>query len=148
MMEVWWIDMFLPKDWINISKPSNIIKDTYEVTNLADGKSMDILKQLSKMLNFKFRIFKRFDGKWGGIDKNGNWNGMISNLMSGEADIALALAMCCGRTEVADFLWTIEHSVEVFAIKGQNISLKKPVWVNFGTMSFTFWRSDTLNDAL
>ena len=100
------------------------------------------------MLNFKIRIFKRFDGKWGGIDKNGNWNGMISNLMSGEADIALALAMCCGRTEVADFLWTIEHSVEVFAIKGQNISLKKPVWVNFGTMSFTFWRSDTLNDAL
>ena len=118
MMEVWRNDMFLLKDWIKISKPSNIIKDTYEVTNLADGKSMDILKQLSKMLNFKFRIFKRFDGKWGSIDKNGNWNGMISNLMSGEADIALALSMCCRRTEAADFLWTIEHSVEVFAIKG------------------------------
>ena len=118
MMEVWRNDMFLPKDWIKISKPSDIIKNTYEVTNLADGKSMDILKQLSKMLNFKVRIFRRFDGKWGGIDKNGNWNGMISNLMSGEADIALALAMCCGRTEVADFLWTIEHPVEVFAIKG------------------------------
>ena len=118
MMEVWRNDQFLPKDWKNISKPSNIIKNTYDVTNLMDGKNIDILKLLSKMLHFKFLIFKRFDGKWGNIDKNGNWNGMFSNLMSGEADIALALSMCCRRTEAADFLWTIEHSVEVFAIKG------------------------------
>ena len=118
MIEQWKNDIILTKDWKKIANTSKIVPNTYEVTNLADGKSMDILKQLSKMLNFKVRIFRRFDGKWGGIDKNGNWNGMISNLMSGEADIALALAMCCGRTEVADFLWTIEHPVEVFAIKG------------------------------
>jgi hypothetical protein len=117
MMEVWRNDQFLPKDWKNISKTSNIIKDTYEVTNLADGKIIDILKLLSKILNFKFLIFKRFDGKWGNIDKNGNWNGMFSNLMSGEADMIGVTGICCRRTEVAEYLWSIDHPVEVFAVK-------------------------------
>ena len=118
MMEVWRNDLVLPKDWKNISKPSNIIKNTYDVTNLTDGKIIDTLKLLSKMLHFKFLIFKRVDGKWGNIDKNGNWNGMFSNLMSGEADIIGLTAICCRRTEVVEYLWSFGHPVEVFAIKG------------------------------
>ena len=87
--------------------------------SLAYGRGIDILIQLSKMLNFKFSLFKRFDENWGSIDENGNWNGMISNLMSSEADIVVTgLTMCCRRTEAADFLWTINHAVEAFAIKG------------------------------
>ena len=118
MMEVWRNDQFLPKDWKSISKTSNIIMNTYDVTHLADGRLIDILKLLSKMLHFKFLIFKRFDAKWGNIDKNGNWNGMFSNLMSGEADIIGLSAICCRRTEVAEYLWSFGHPVEVFAIKG------------------------------
>ena len=90
--------------------------------SLAYGRGIDILIQLSKMLNFKFSLFKRFDENWGSIDENGNWNGMISNLMSAEADIVGAsLTMCCRRTEVIDYLWAINHPVEVFAIKGYTI---------------------------
>ena len=49
----------------------------------------------------------------------GNWNGMVSNLVSGEADIIVSgLIMCCRRTEAADYLWAINHPIEVFAIKG------------------------------
>ena len=106
------------KNFNNVNT-SNIIQNTYETTNVADGQYIDILKQLSKMLNFEFRLFKRFDENWGSIDENGNWNGMISNLMSGEADIVGAsLTMCCRRTEVIDYFWAINHPVEVFAIKG------------------------------
>ena len=125
MIELWENDLILTKDWKNIAKTSNIIQNTYEVTNVADGKYIDILNQLSKMLNFKFSLFKRFDENWGSIDENGNWNGMISNLMSGEADIVGAsLTMCCRRTEVIDYLWAINHPVEVFAIKGYTIFSK------------------------
>jgi hypothetical protein len=119
MIEIWNNDIILTKDWKNIANTSNIIQNTYETTNVADGQYIDILKQLSKMLNFKFRLFKRFDENWGSIDENGNWNGMISNLMSGEADIAATgLTMCCRRTEAADYLWAIDNPIEVFAIKG------------------------------
>ena len=119
MIEQWKNDIILTKDWKKIANTSKIIPNTYEVTNLADGKYIDILKQFSRMLNFKIRLFKRFDGKWGSIDENGNWNGMISNLMSSEADIVVTgLTMCCRRTEVADFLWTINHAVEAFSIRG------------------------------
>ena len=119
MIELWENDIILTKDWKNIAKISNIIQNTYEVTNVADGKYIDILNQLSKMLNFKFRLFKRFDENWGSIDENGNWNGMVSNLVSGEANIIVSgLIMCCRRTEAADYLWAINHPIEVFAIKG------------------------------
>ena len=119
MLELWKNDIILKKDWKNIASTSNIIQNTYEVTNLADGKYIDILNQLSKMLNFKFRLFKRFDENWGSIDENGNWNGMVSNLISGEADIIVtSLTVCCRRTEAADYLWAISNPIEVFAIKG------------------------------
>ena len=119
MIELSQNDIILTKDWKKIANTSKIVPNTYEVTNLADGQYIDILKQFSRMLNFKFRLFRRFDGKWGSIDENGNWNGMISNLIRSEADIvATGLTLCCRRTEAADFLWTISHAKEAFAIKG------------------------------
>ena len=70
------------------------------------------------MLNFQIRLFKRIDGGWGSVDKKGNWNGIVSNIHNNEADIGVAqLTMCCRRTEVADYLWTLEHPSAVFAIK-------------------------------
>ena len=70
------------------------------------------------MLNFQLRLFIRFDGGWGKIDENGKWNGLISNLQNGEADIgAVVVFLCCRRTEAVDFLWSTEHPIEVFAIK-------------------------------
>ena len=112
-------DIIFTKDWKKIANTSKIVPNTYEVTNLADGRYIDIVKQFSRMLHFKLRLFQRFDGKYGSIDENGNWNGMISNLVSSEADIAVArLTICCRRTEAADFIWTIDHAFEAFAIKG------------------------------
>ena len=70
------------------------------------------------MLNFQIRLFKRFDGGWGKVDEDGKWYGVVSNLQNGEADIAaVGLFLCCRRTEAVDFLWSIEHPTEVFAIK-------------------------------
>ena len=82
MIEIWNNDIILTKDWKNIANTSNIIQNTYETTNVADGQYIDILKQLSKMLNFKFRLFKRFDENWGSIDENGNWNGTLIEIIS------------------------------------------------------------------
>ena len=108
---------FLLNNFIQ-QKIDNIFVTFFLNQSLAYGRGIDILIQLSKMLNFKFSLFKRFDENWGSIDENGNWNGMISNLVSGEADIIGLSAICCRRTEVAEYLWSFGHPVEVFAIKG------------------------------
>ena len=77
------------------------------------------------MLNFQIRLFKRFDGGYGVVDENGNWSGMVSNLHNGEADIGVAeFTYCCRRTEVVDYLWTIDHPTDVFAIKSKYSKLK------------------------
>ena len=70
-------------------------------------------------MKFQIRQFRRFDGGWGAIDEKGNWNGMISNLRNGEADIITTdLTICCRRTETVDFLWALAEGREAFAIKG------------------------------
>ena len=47
---------------------------------------------------------------------------MLSNLIDGEADIAVAdITLCCRRTEVVDYLWTISQPRETFVIKGWHV---------------------------
>ena len=71
------------------------------------------------MLNFQVRQFKRQDGGWGSLDSDtGQWNGMVSNLVNGEADLtSAALVICCGRTDAVDFIWTLSEGTSGFVIK-------------------------------
>ena len=80
----------------------------------------DVIKIFSNILNFRVRQFKRVDGGWGTLDTDtGQWSGLISNVINGEADVGIAsLTLCCRRTEVVDFLWTLNQPREAFAIKG------------------------------
>ena len=78
------------------------------------GQYQDFLKVFSEMLNFQVRQFKRQDGGWGSVDSDtGQWNGMVSNLVNGEA----ALVICCGRTDAVDFIWTLSEGTSGFVIK-------------------------------
>ena len=93
----------------------------FQVTNLVEGEFQDLIKLFSNMLNFTVvQQLNRFDGGWGQLDKDtGQWDGMISNIINGEADLAIAtLTICCGRTEVVDYLWTLAQPRPAFAIKG------------------------------
>ena len=50
--------------------------------------------------------------------KTGQWNGMISNVVNGEADIiTAALTKCCKRTEVLDFFGSFLTESQGFVIK-------------------------------
>ena len=93
---------------------------------MVQGECHDILGLFSAILNFNIRQFKRIDGEWGTLKKEtGEWNGMISNLMNGEADIITgSLAICCKRTETVDFLWPLASISYGFAIKSSYFKLK------------------------
>ena len=94
---------------------------SFQITNLVYGDYQDILMLLSEMLNFRVRQFRRFDNGWGAFDKEtGQWSGMISNLINDEADfMPVSLGLCCRRTEVVDYLWTITEVTNGFAIKSK-----------------------------
>ncbi|KAG9332819.1 hypothetical protein JZ751_014918 [Albula glossodonta] len=43
-----------------------------------------------KKLGFKYNLHLVKDGRYGGLDESGNWNGMIGEVVRGEADLAVA----------------------------------------------------------
>ena len=69
------------------------------------GLAIDLLKMLELDVGFQADLHIVNDGKYGAKDeKTGEWNGMIGELLRGEADFALAdLTITDSRSTVADF---------------------------------------------
>ena len=57
------------------------------------GYFVEPVYYLAEKLNFTPKFLDSVDGKWGGENENGTWNGMVGMLVSDQADlIASALA--------------------------------------------------------
>jgi len=68
-----------------------------------EGFLVDMLKELSTMLGFTFTIHDNPEGRYG-QNEMGKWNGMIGEVISGTADIALAdMTITSKREEAVDF---------------------------------------------
>ena len=52
-------------------------KDKYE------GMLMDILEILQRRLQFKFKLYEVKDNSYGSLDENGEWNGMVREVIDG-----------------------------------------------------------------
>merc|ERR1711915_553000 len=73
------------------------------------GYLVDLLKSLSKLLKCKFEIKLVDDGKYGEFDGS-NWNGMMGEVISGTADIALAdITITAMREKHVDFSHPFMH---------------------------------------
>ena len=70
----------------------------------ASGLFIDILMRLSIDLHFKVQLYEVLDRKWGAIDENGQWNGLVKDLIADEADFAMtSLKINRQRSEVIQF---------------------------------------------
>ncbi|KAK1793437.1 hypothetical protein P4O66_011426 [Electrophorus voltai] len=74
------------------------------------GFSMDVLDTLAKTLGFKYEIYQVADGKYGSLQANGSWSGMIGELVKKArlphrpADLAVsAITITPERESVVDF---------------------------------------------
>lgn len=66
-----------------------------------EGYCMDLLSELAKRMGFRYRVQLVRDGAYGRVDDHGNWNGMIGEVMRGEADLAVApLTLTAARERV------------------------------------------------
>ena len=63
-----------------------------ENENIIDGKGyfIDLLNIIKRGCNFTSHIIYSVDGKFGGVNENGSWNGMVGMVTRDEADVILS----------------------------------------------------------
>uniref|UniRef100_A0A4W5PJ01 Glutamate receptor n=1 Tax=Hucho hucho TaxID=62062 RepID=A0A4W5PJ01_9TELE len=85
------------------------------------GFSIDVLDSLAKILGFKYEIYQVADGKYGSPTSNGSWNGMIGDLISKRADLAVsAITITPERESVVDFSKRyLDYSVGILMRKSE-----------------------------
>ncbi|XP_071499997.1 glutamate receptor 4-like [Diadema antillarum] len=116
-------------------------KESYTGNDRYEGYCVDLLAQINEHHKFKFEIRARNDSKYGAMDANGNWDGMILELIKGDADIALApLTINSDRERVIDF-------TKPYMSLGVSIMIKKPqntrpsVFSFLHPLSYEIWLS-------
>ena len=106
-----------------LNDPYTMIKDSsFKRTgnDQFEGYAIDLIAELAKILHFKYEFRLVKDGAYGRPNKNHQWNGMMGELMRGEADLAVAdLTITSKREEVVDF-------THPFMNTGISILFKKP----------------------
>ena len=71
---------------------------------LTQGYSIDIMKTLSRTLNFHLELSHPPDNAWGAKDANGSWDGIVGMLINDDADVSVSsLTVTFDRSMVIDF---------------------------------------------
>ncbi|KAM9343426.1 glutamate receptor U1 [Pholidichthys leucotaenia] len=71
---------------------TTIKDDPYAMTRGSEleGYCVDLVSELSRKVGFKYKLQLVKDNRYGSLDSSGNWNGMIGEVVRGEADLAVA----------------------------------------------------------
>ncbi|PVD29826.1 hypothetical protein C0Q70_09083 [Pomacea canaliculata] len=68
------------------------------------GYCIELLQLIAKQLQFNYTIYESPDGKFGTMDDNGKWSGMIGELIEKRADMAVGpISIMAERESVVDF---------------------------------------------
>ncbi|XP_060066778.1 glutamate receptor 4-like [Ylistrum balloti] len=93
---------------------------SYEGNDRYEGFTIDILRELAKVLQLKYEIYESPYNVYGSEYANGSWNGMVEEVLSGRANIGMgAISITSSREKVIDF------SLGVIST-GVNMLIKKP----------------------
>lgn len=68
------------------------------------GYCIALLDEIANILKFDYEIFETTDGKFGNMNEQGEWNGVVRKLMDKHADIGLgSMSVMAERETVIDF---------------------------------------------
>ncbi|CAN9515324.1 unnamed protein product [Ophioblennius macclurei] len=68
-----------------------------------EGYCIDLISELSTKVGFSYKLHLVKDNRYGAMDPSGNWNGMIGEIVRGEADLAVApLTLTAAREQFVD----------------------------------------------
>lgn len=73
-------------------KITTILQEPYTMSKglELEGFCMDLLSEVAKKVGFRYKVHLVKDGSYGRVDESGHWNGMIGEVVRGEADLAMA----------------------------------------------------------
>lgn len=119
------------------TQPYFMLKSTpnkQEGNDQYEGYAVDLIHELSRIVGFRYRFREVEDGKYGVKERHPNgteyWNGMIGEIISGQADLAIVdLTITSSREEAVDFTLPFMNT-------GISILFKKPT--NKVTTLFSF----------
>ncbi|XP_066264897.1 glutamate receptor ionotropic, delta-1-like [Branchiostoma lanceolatum] len=84
------------------------------------GFCIDLINALAEQLDFTYELYEPEDGQYGAEKDDGTWSGMVGELVSGRADIALAaMTISSKREKVVDF-------TSQYMDYGTGLIMKKP----------------------
>ena len=85
-----------------------------------EGYCVDLINLIQEQLHFTYEIYVVPDGMFGSVDDNGNWNGMIGDVVIGTADIAVAPLTVMAEREI-----DVDFTVPYYDLVGMTIMMKK-----------------------
>ncbi|XP_053400246.1 glutamate receptor 1-like isoform X2 [Mercenaria mercenaria] len=90
-----------------LEKPFCMYKRDHKVRHGNDrfeGFAVDLIREVADMLNFEYQIYLVHDGNFGTKMSDGSWNGMIGELLQGNATMSVApLSINSEREAAVDF---------------------------------------------
>ncbi|XP_075893134.1 glutamate receptor U1 [Nelusetta ayraudi] len=95
-----------------------------------EGFCMDLLSEIAKKLGLKYRVQMVRDGAYGRQDESSHWNGMIGEVVRGEADLAIAPLTLTAAREKAVAM------TKPFMQTGISILLRKDISEEAGLFDF------------
>ncbi len=81
------------------------------------GYEIDLLEATAKILNFSYTIVNPADGKWGHIEADGTWSGLVAEAANGNVDFVICdVFIVYSRAQVID--GTIAFDKDYQVLKG------------------------------
>ena len=110
---------------------SEFIYDKNENIIDAKGYLIDLLNMLEKNCNFTSNITYSIDGKFGGQNDDGSWNGMVGMVTRGETDVIMTtLTISKSRKTVIDYTVPLFWEyLTLIAPKGQKLQVNYLVYL-------------------
>ncbi|KAI1707457.1 ligand-gated ion channel domain-containing protein [Ditylenchus destructor] len=122
------VTVYLEEPFVMLRRETNKLNLTGNARY--EGYCIDLLDKIAKMRNFTYEIHEVHDKTYG-VREGQRWNGMVGELMSKEADLAVAsLTVTYSRSEVIDFTVPYMHL-------GISILFKRPLEAQPGLFTFT-----------
>uniref|UniRef100_A0A1A8L3Y6 Glutamate receptor n=1 Tax=Nothobranchius pienaari TaxID=704102 RepID=A0A1A8L3Y6_9TELE len=95
-----------------------------------EGFCMDLLSEIANKVGFRYKVQLVKDNSYGRQDESGNWNGMIGEVVRGEADLAIApLTLTAARERAVGM-------TKPFMQTGISILLRKDISEGAGLFDF------------
>ncbi|CEF59620.1 Ionotropic receptor 25a [Strongyloides ratti] len=87
-----------------------------------EGYCIDLLNLIQDDLKFNYTLYLVEDGLFGTVDENGIWNGVVGDIVAGNADFSIASLAVMAEREI-----DIDYTIPYYDLVGTTILVKKAV---------------------